>query len=209
MKKTLLSVIAVLAVINVANAGIKETCLEHPDKLVWVEKTQRCVPINPCKSDDREIVNAYCDYFFEYSDMKDNIKREKLIKKYLGTDNIYASILESYADGYGFEQGWLAVHYNGYYKVFPYGNETESFGVFAPHISACRLYGGLGGCGPFDGEEKYTNCCDIKGISQCKELATFVSDLEGRNIKYQYDTKDTDEFGGYSKCILSIPFYGF
>ena len=55
MKKTLLSVIAGLAVIGSANAGIKETCLEHPDKLVWVEKTQRCIPINPCKSDDREI----------------------------------------------------------------------------------------------------------------------------------------------------------
>ena len=41
MKKTLLSVIAGLAVIGSANAGIKETCSEHPDKLVWVEKTQR------------------------------------------------------------------------------------------------------------------------------------------------------------------------
>lgn len=60
MKKTLLSVIAGLAVIGSANAGIKETCLEHPDKLVWVEKTQRCVPINPCLSDDKEIHDAYC-----------------------------------------------------------------------------------------------------------------------------------------------------
>ena len=61
MKKTLLSITAALAVIGAANAGIKETCLEHPDKLVWVEKTQRCIPINPCESDDAEIKRVYCD----------------------------------------------------------------------------------------------------------------------------------------------------
>ena len=60
MKRTLLSVIAGLAVINTVSAGIKETCLQHPDKLVWVEKTQRCVPINPCLSDDKSIRDSYC-----------------------------------------------------------------------------------------------------------------------------------------------------
>ena len=60
MNKILLSAVAGLAVINAANAGIKETCLQHPDKLVWVEKTERCVPINPCESDDIDIHDAYC-----------------------------------------------------------------------------------------------------------------------------------------------------
>ncbi len=207
MKKTLLSVLAGVAVIGSANAGIKETCLEHPDKLVWVEKTQRCVPINPCKSDDREIVNAYCDYFFEYSDMKDNIKREKLIKKYLGIDNIHVSILESYADGYGFEQGWLAVNYNGYYKVFPYGNETESYGVFSPHWTACILYGGFFDYSIDDNTKTY---CKNINASTCQELAQFVSNLENKSINYKYGFDEyinkNDEI---KACILEIPVRGF
>jgi len=65
MKKTLLSLIAVSAVVGSAfgvpsPADRKALCEKHPDKYVWVEKTQACVPINPCKSDNAAIKNVYC-----------------------------------------------------------------------------------------------------------------------------------------------------
>ena len=69
MNKILLSGLASLAVIGVANGGIttevaREICLRHPDKYIWVENTKRCIPINPCKSDNETIVNTYCNRTF-------------------------------------------------------------------------------------------------------------------------------------------------
>lgn len=65
MKKTLVSIIAGLTVIGSAFAlpspeDIKALCEKHPDKYVWVEKSQACIPINPCESDDVDIERAYC-----------------------------------------------------------------------------------------------------------------------------------------------------
>lgn len=65
MKKTLLSLLAGIAVIGSASAvpspeDRKALCEKHPEKYVWVEKDQFCVPINPCESDNVEIKRAYC-----------------------------------------------------------------------------------------------------------------------------------------------------
>ena len=64
MKKTLLSVIAGLAVIGSATAvpsmDVQQKNCEDGQH-VWVEKTKTCVPINPCLSDDADIKRAYCD----------------------------------------------------------------------------------------------------------------------------------------------------
>lgn len=35
-------------------------CEQHSDKYVWVEKTEACIPVNPCESDSTEIKQAYC-----------------------------------------------------------------------------------------------------------------------------------------------------
>lgn len=81
MKKTLLSVLAGIAVIGSASAvpspaDRKTACEQQPDK-VWVEKTQACIDINPCLSDNEDIKKAYCidDYFLSnyYSLPKGNI----------------------------------------------------------------------------------------------------------------------------------------
>lgn len=65
MKKTLLSVVAGLAVINAASAvpspeDRKAMCDKYPDKYVWVEKNKACVPINPCISTNEDIRKSYC-----------------------------------------------------------------------------------------------------------------------------------------------------
>ena len=63
MKKTLLSIVAGLVVINVASAvpsmDTQKTNCEDGQH-VWVEKTKTCVPINPCLSDDINIKEVYC-----------------------------------------------------------------------------------------------------------------------------------------------------
>lgn len=69
MKKTLISMIAGLTVVGSAFAlpspeDRKALCEKHPDKYVWVEKTQACIPINPCAPDESNWANgvreAYC-----------------------------------------------------------------------------------------------------------------------------------------------------
>ena len=39
----------------------KALCEKYPDKYVWVEKTEACVPVNPCLSDNAKIKQSYCD----------------------------------------------------------------------------------------------------------------------------------------------------
>ena len=63
MKKILLSSIAGLAVIGSACAAGPDTC--NPDKYVWVEKDELCIPKNPCKSKSDVIRNAYCSTVFK------------------------------------------------------------------------------------------------------------------------------------------------
>ncbi|MCR4918074.1 MAG: hypothetical protein K5912_03985 [Alphaproteobacteria bacterium] len=68
MKKTLLSALAGLAVIGSASAiptpgDVKKNCesLIAKGTHVWVEKTQECVPIDPCEEpDDSYYSNKYC-----------------------------------------------------------------------------------------------------------------------------------------------------
>ena len=66
MKKTLLSVLAVVSVMGTASAvpsaaDRKAMCESKPDKYVWVEKNQACIPVNPCgPMEDSNIKNAYC-----------------------------------------------------------------------------------------------------------------------------------------------------
>ncbi len=67
MKKTLLSVLAGLTVMGSAIAvpdpgDREELCklLIEKGTHVWVEKTEACIPVNPCLSDEENIRNAYC-----------------------------------------------------------------------------------------------------------------------------------------------------
>ncbi len=73
MKKTLLSVLAGLTVMGSAFADgpsvedRKKLCqlLIKKGTHVWVEKTEACIPVNPCHSDDSKIKEAYCIYPYD------------------------------------------------------------------------------------------------------------------------------------------------
>jgi len=93
MKKILLSVIAGLIAIGSASAlpspeDRKALCEKHPDKYVWVAKTQACIPINPCMSDDKKIEKAYCDWdtLYVLTDIYDEWK--DLVRIYVKKHNI-------------------------------------------------------------------------------------------------------------------------
>ena len=93
MNKILLSGLASLAVTGAANGGIttdvaREICLRHPDKYIWVENTKRCIPINPCKSDNETVVNTYCNRMFS------NVQTH---------GDLYKGLIELYAQTHGLQ----------------------------------------------------------------------------------------------------------
>ncbi len=64
MKKTLLGIAGILAMISSANAvdtsQIKAAC-QSSDKTLWVERNQVCIPRNPCENPNYE---QYCNRVF-------------------------------------------------------------------------------------------------------------------------------------------------
>ncbi len=184
MKKTLLCVLAGVAVIGSANAGIKETCLEHPDKLVWVEKTQRCIPINPCKSDDESIKKAYCmnDYslanYYKLPEGNTLSSAEvvNIYANYLGLD---CKVSENNIS----KDDWLYVPCKGRdYLVFEFNdhlenNVTDIFcGLINAHAST--NYGGHA-----------TRCGDTSS-----ESCNIIKKLIGDRIKVEYKQARNPEF---------------
>ena len=90
MKKTLLSILAGLSVIGSALAAPTPEDREELCKLliekgthVWVEKTEACIPVNPCLSDEEDIRNTYC---ISIPDMEQNgiaLENERQVKTFL------------------------------------------------------------------------------------------------------------------------------
>ena len=86
MKKLLLSVLTGIAVIGSASAAPspsdrKALCERYPDRYVWVEKDEFCVPINPCESGNDAIRRAYCSNTIVLP--YDIEKRDMIIDRYL------------------------------------------------------------------------------------------------------------------------------
>ena len=202
MKKTLLSVAAGLAVVGAANAGIKETCLEHPDKLVWVEKTQRCIPINPCKSDDKEIHDAYCvDWGFCAPVVTDKqlklwlskwIRSDVIEIKRLGlNENGAETVGAKTADGYYFAY-WCAAEDERDWgcalvadKVAEaYNHDTARYYLSAEDKQIVEQ-GGM-----IDNQNKYIYA---ENEAKCVEIKEFAEAL----FEQQYDVKYED-----NKCIF-------
>ena len=150
MKKTLLSMTAAVAVIGAANAGIKETCLKHPDKLMWVEKTEACVPINPCKSDNTAIKEAYCNTAFKDIQLG-NWRQgatvvEEYVRSYLGISATIKELKDHGVETSLFGQDYVrAVLSDGGYMVFEFDDLSDIAGgdkYDGAAEAACLIYGG-------------------------------------------------------------------
>lgn len=174
MKKTLLSVLAGVAVIGSANAGIKETCLEHPDKLVWVEKTQRCIPINPCKSDDADIKRAYCiEYTFYDFPITEGLAR-KVIEKYFEYDGSVTELKFFKSDasvGVTYDNGNYAEIKFLYFvpDLEPHNKELDFTGLACAAITKKQPFS--------DYDENYIFCPEAHNHETCREVYKFGKEL--------------------------------
>lgn len=140
MKKTLLSVLAGLAVITSASAGIKETCLENPDKLVWVEKTGECIPVNPCEKGEK--YNAYCIRAFKRTQTEKAAQSYFMTEQYLKFRGV--SGLTRHEAGTSlnnsFGQDYIAYKTgDGYYYQFEI-DDTDNTTLFGPSKKYDAMY---------------------------------------------------------------------
>lgn len=202
MKKTLLSVFAGMIVIGSAFAAPtpedrKKLCEKHPDKYVWVEKDQFCAPRYPCASENTDIRNAYCIDIFDSTQksvMQNVIVRDKLLKRALGAHNIVK--VEHGFDDCVLRESWqlggfychshpvLLVSYDGKYVEIPYGNPEN----LTASGAACIIYGGEFMRGNYEDYENHRMPCTYVASSDiCRELASFVSDLDGKIMKYTWE----------------------
>ena len=133
MKKTLLSVLAGLTVIGSAGAvpsisDRRALCEKHPDKYVWVDKTQACVRIDPCSAIDM----PYCIEAYDVNKPEDSYARlliERYVKNLMGTN---VTELKYLGDSkYAFKTEDLD------YRVIEFGNNDNNLALGA----ACWAYG--------------------------------------------------------------------
>lgn len=201
MKKTLLSVITGLAVIGSAQAGIKETCLQHPDKLVWVEKTQRCVPINPCLSDDKEIKDAYCDDTTFANISLSNIHASMVV----GLVPLYRKCLlgEELPDAFPVkypslaEPNYLAEHLvgAGMYTVYKFANLDVNRSSAMEYLKGvCNAIGGA------DTGRTFYNDAGFASI-ECRSTCPGTYDLLAQIMNWEFDY-DIDYVG--NKIMISL-----
>ena len=202
MKKTLLSVIAGLAVIGSATAvpsmDVQQKNCEDGQH-VWVEKTKTCVPINPCLSGDRTISEAYC--IDDFNNIEDGLVW--LVKLYAqnvlktevsGTTHLVSDDMSCH--------WYLAVKTSdgGYFVADGCDtfDTTKEGAIFADIIDARLAL--LGSGGPCLGEENKVECStaidgNMLTEQDCNQIAELASSLSGISISNSYKVDD-------KKCVF-------
>ena len=207
MKKTLLSVLAGLTVIGSASAvptpeDRKALCQLLIDKgtHVWVEKTSACIPVNPCKSDDEQIKEAYCIDTLEtnyYEVPEGHIKSAEVVNiyaKYLGFN---CKVVEK--DIFK-ESGFTFVPCGGAdYRVFKFDNENGKQNVtdlfcFMVHGTAQVKYDGW----PTICNTSRSSCETIKGLVDNKiNVEYHECDKQECSCVIGKPSEDADAVRGY------------
>ena len=135
MKKTLLSVLAGLAVIGSASAvptpeDRQNLCdlLIQKGTHVWVEKTKACVPVNPCAKDvSDDIRKAYCltelAETFKFRDIEDVVD---FAERYANAAKVYFDYANIIGETKPYT-GMLAVEN---YETYVYAVHTADHGYF-------------------------------------------------------------------------------
>lgn len=196
MKKTLLSILATIAVIGSASAvpspaDRKALCEKHPDEYVWVEKTEACVPVNPCTPGvNEQIRQTYCltpDALY-YLPVDDDL-RVRIINRYLA--NVLDTVIDldeikklpnnGYMDAYGFK----TIH-GGYFAAEILDTEKIDATFCVEWAANAYGYNRLA----IDGQMRINN---IKvGDPVCKDIADFASLLCGETGEVITPDSDVD-----------------
>ena len=216
MKKTLLSVIAGLAVIGSACAAPtpadrKALCEKHPEKYVWVEKTQACVPINPCKSDNSAIQEAYCNRVFknvQLGNWTEGVTAVKAyLQKYLAVDMTNSTrALRREVDTSVFGQDYIpAKTSDGGYMVFEFDDLSDIAGsdrYDGAVESSCIIQGGRYSFVTTEGDGLYCLNMDESDCSDISELASSIL----RDVLFTSEYKEDFLLGGnvYKGCKFIV-----
>ncbi|MBO4672485.1 MAG: hypothetical protein J5608_02415 [Alphaproteobacteria bacterium] len=171
MKKYLIGIAGVMAMVSMANAEstskIKAACMAS-GKTVWVEQNKTCVPINPCTSATANIKETYC--------MQDvrlpRTKAEAILDKYVD------KVLKSKVDNVKFTDDDFAMvttKKGGYFVVRTYGEYTD-YSV-SPLVAAAFWAYGHG----YD-ETPIINAT----ASECLDVQNFANELHGRPVGIEY-----------------------
>lgn len=108
-------------------------CDEDPEHFVWVERTQACVPLNPCLSDVPEIVRGYCSEYYLPADIsQQDFVIDKMLKSW-GT-SLFAK--KDLGDGY-----IALITYDGRYSVHHIIDNEHSYGKTIAIQWAFEIYG--------------------------------------------------------------------
>ena len=203
MKKTLLSVGAALAVIGSAAAVGPDTC--NPDKYVWVEKDELCIPKNPCKSKSDVIRDAYCNRTFkdvQLSNWRDGVTVvEAYLNKRHGVSISSGSRIGENKDTSFFDQDYIpAKTTDGGYVVFEFDDLSDIGGADVREGVAkagCYIYSGR----PwrFGGQDREF-ACKFVSESDCSEMAKIMTDLRDGLLV----TSDYKEYEAETVCNLTF-----
>ena len=121
-------------------------CEQHPDKYVWVEKTQACIPINTCESGIEDIKKAYC----VTSPTLDEDLLEKYISNVLKTSVKQKSVPydPTMSDFVQYGNKYMGYKTNdGGYIVFEYKDNPNVYTDLEQRFlnPVCWAYGAIGG----------------------------------------------------------------
>ncbi len=190
--RIIFNVIASIMVISNANAydtAQKEKCLQNSDKVVWVESTGACVPLNTC-NDSR--YSAYCDNttFSQHVDAINSVAASELAELHAEVINGFElPAVNTYLHGTNYVG--ITDYNNKNYIVYDFGSVTNDR-ANPLSIDILRL-----ACRALDGsiddefikndlENSYILCkfySDAK-MRNCIEKIPYVSaDLDGNTLK--------------------------
>lgn len=202
MKKTLLSILAGVVVIGSASAvpgpeDRERMCKQQPDKYVWVEKGNgACVEINPCKSDNADVKNAYCNTMFKDVQLgtpyEGVVVVKEYINKHLGLDIVNKKgIVRHDVDTSLFAQDYIPAKLSdGGYIVFEFDDLSDIAGgdsYEGASKAACLIYGGNYKSRLRAVSETGFYCTDV-AESDCDEVAYLASKiLNGVLFTGKYD----------------------
>ena len=204
MKKTLLSLVAASAVVGsafgVPSMDVQKTNCEDGNH-VWVEKTNTCIPKNPCLSDNAEIKNAYCD-----DTTFANISLSNLVAaQVVGLVPLYRKCLlgEALPDAFPVaypslaESNYFAEHLKGagMYKVYKFANLDVNRSSAMEYLNGvCNAIGGA------DTGRTFYNDAGFASI-ECKSTCLGTYDLLAQIMDWEFDF-DIDYVG--NKITISF-----
>ena len=181
MRKTLLSVLAGLAVIGSATAvpspgDRKKLCESKPYDFVWVEKTQTCVPINPCRTSNQSIRDSYCIWASGYVTYG---TYEEAITRYV--KNVMKTGVKSISSISKSDDFALRTTDGGYYVVSfdrvidGYDDSRDATGVKNRLMTACWAYGKTIEYDDKRDDRAVYGCAGVNSDRECTDIADFAS----------------------------------